>query len=304
MVVAAAPVQEVVWTDVQKAVETVVAAAVLAGIKNHMLVLELTHDCDLSCPWCVVEPRKCPNGVLDSVAVEKFLNIIKDNPRTEYGIQGGEPLLYPEHLFEIMDWIRRLQPDSKLSIASNATHLTKDVVQELNSRQVQCMFSMDADGYKGLMNLVCNAVKPDRIFNNIREVEHKSIRVVYERGTEFAVRALTVLNVFPETAIEMVPNYFTMCDWTDEDFKIFEAETVLLKRIAGPQKRNIFLGQGFRELCPVTEKEYFCFDTHEIEARCDPSLAINGGCPMFEQRFGVEGYERYRLAVDRYLKED
>lgn len=269
-----------------------------------MLVLELTHDCDLSCPWCVVEPRKCLNGVLDSVAVEKFLNIIKDNPRAEYGIQGGEPLLYPEHLFEIMDWIRYLQPDSKLSIASNATHLTREVVRELNSRQVQCMFSMDADDYKGLMNLVCRAVEPSRIFDNIREVEHKSIRIVYERGTKFAARALTVLNVFPETVVEMVPNYLTMCDWTDEDFKIFEAESVLLKEMAGPRKGNIFLGQGFRELCWVGEKEYFCFDTHKIEVRCDPALATDGGCPLFEQRFGAERYERYRSAVDRYLEED
>lgn len=269
-----------------------------------MLVLELTHDCDLGCPWCIVEPRKCPHGVLDPDTVEKFFNIIKDNPRAEYGIQGGEPLLYPDHLFEIMDCIRALQPDSKISIASNATHLTKEIVQGLNARQVQCMFSLDAEGYKGLTNLVRRAVEPDCIFDNIRGVNHKSIRIVYERGTEFAVRASTVLNVFSGTHIEMVPNYLTMCEWTDGDFKTFEAEAVLLKKMAGIRRGNISLGQGFRTLCWVGLKEYFCFDTHEIEVRCDPSLAIDGGCPIFEQRFGVEGYERYRSIVDRYLEED
>lgn len=269
-----------------------------------MLVLELTHDCDLSCPWCIVGDRKCSRGVLNSDAIEKFLNIIKDNPRAEYGIQGGEPLLYPEHLFEIMDSIRYLQSDSKLSIASNATHLTKDVVRELNSRQVQCMFSMDAEGYKSLANLISRAVEPDCIFDNIRDVKHKSIRIVYEVGTAFALRALTVFNTFPGTHVEMVPNYLTMYKWTESHFKTFEDETVLLKKMAGPQKGKIYLGQGFRGLCWASLKEYFCFDTLEIETRCDPSLAIEGGCPMFEQRFGIEGYERYRSIIDRYLEED
>lgn len=75
------------------------------------LYIKITENCNLHCPFCYVDNK---NNLIDTdVAIRA---IEKYNPDTIV-FHGGEPMLYPEKILDILD----KYPDKNFSITSNLT---------------------------------------------------------------------------------------------------------------------------------------------------------------------------------------
>lgn len=71
------------------------------AVHPHMATITVTTECNFRCSHCFQkEVRGIPP--LSMEEIESFFNIMKGTNVTLLGIAGGEPFLYPEHIFEII----------------------------------------------------------------------------------------------------------------------------------------------------------------------------------------------------------
>lgn len=267
-----------------------------------MFSIETTYDCDMHCPWCLVNKPKSGNGILPPEVFEKLMCEIVTHPREGYCFQGGEPLLYPDALFEMADHLRAMQPECRLALFTNATHLTRSIVEALNFRNIYTTVSLSAEGYKGLKNLLFKAKEPFHIFENIRRLKNKSIRIVYARKQEFAVDAIWLSNTFPRVRIEITPDYLTLNKWNESDIVFFRKEVYQLKTLAQGNSEFFALMQGFIWKCDKPSVEFFQFDTQDIQVICDRDSRPKRGCARFARGLSNELYADYQKIVAYFEK--
>lgn len=235
---------------------------------------------------------------------EKLMKEIAINPREGYVFQGGEPLLYADFMFEMASHIHALQPDCSLKLFTNGTHLTTEVTEKLNSMGFKVCVSMSATGYKGMKQLLSHAVEPTHVFDNIRLLKHKTIRLVCPRKWEFAWEVLLLHSVFPDTTIEFTPDYLTLSEWDDGDFCFFKEELWQLKYLAKGDTGLLDPLQGYWGECQSKTREHFCLETGEIYVTCaKEKRPKNGGCELFNRCLGGN-YQKYQAIVEEFKKGD
>ena len=74
----------------------------------------ITFDCNRNCPYC------CNNydSILDQAMFQNDLNFIRQQNLDEIAITGGEPLLYPDYLIDLLNRIRDIDPDITIYLYS------------------------------------------------------------------------------------------------------------------------------------------------------------------------------------------
>ncbi|KRB86534.1 His-Xaa-Ser system radical SAM maturase HxsC [Sphingomonas sp. Root710] len=93
---------------------------------NHNTLL-VTERCDQLCVMCSQPPKKTH---VDRFALLEQACRLADESAL-IGISGGEPTLYKNELFELIENVLRNRPDLRFHVLSNAQHFTDDDIDRL-----------------------------------------------------------------------------------------------------------------------------------------------------------------------------
>ena len=262
------------------------------------LVIELTYDCDLRCPWCVEAAHVGKKaGALSPVALSRILERTLVRPYKNYVFQGGEPLIHALYMLAIVDAITEKQPDSHFRLFTNGTHLTSHLVGELNRRDIQVIVSLEATGYKGVTNFILHHAKdPENALENIRQLHDKWLRIVATREKiakeTLAGEILLLHNYIPDCIIEVALDLTQLEAYTLEDIqKLGEQYTALKNRIPGSVSWFIPL-QGHTRHCDAFT-EWYILETDNIKEKCPLADRPASGCGVLRGRMKPEVYEAY-----------
>jgi uncharacterized protein len=106
-----------------------------------------THACNLACKYCYQGHGDVLSNTMSEETVRRTIEFIKknaaDTKRLAVNFYGGEPLLYPDIIFEITEEVHRFAEEQgmefKVSMTSNGTLFTEDIVKKLTrySHEVQ-----------------------------------------------------------------------------------------------------------------------------------------------------------------------
>lgn len=262
--------------------------------------IQITAECDLRCPWCIEEESLCEHsGVISKQNLEHLMcDIIKDR-YDMISLQGGEPLLYPEHLLEIITAIRKELPHTKIQILTNGTHLTEELVTIFNDINAHLVISLEAEGYKGIKFLINNAKEPEKTLQNINALRSKQIRSVAKDITNFAQDALMLHVIFPRSIIEVTPDFNQMVSYTESDIQGMKKEILKIKQKSHDVKNWLLIPRAFYGHCDVQSYKYLFAEDKIIN---DCPNKIPSGCAILTRSMPDGIYEKYRQAVKETLE--
>ncbi|MAO81281.1 MAG: His-Xaa-Ser system radical SAM maturase HxsC [Henriciella sp.] len=96
-----------------------------SGAKHNTLLV--TERCDQLCQMCSQPPRKTHVDMFPYLEEACLLADLG----AQIGFSGGEPLLYKQQLFELVERVSSKRPDLSFHILSNAQHFTPDDIGRL-----------------------------------------------------------------------------------------------------------------------------------------------------------------------------
>lgn len=124
-------------------------------MKNNLslLILQVTQNCNLRCRYCVysgsytnrVHTNKRMNFETAKQAVDFYYNHSKNTEIASISFYGGEPLLEFDLIKKVVRYCEKKFEGKQLNInmTSNATLLTKEIMDFLQSHQVNLTISLD-----------------------------------------------------------------------------------------------------------------------------------------------------------------
>jgi radical SAM protein with 4Fe4S-binding SPASM domain len=153
--------------------------------------IEITYDCTLRCAMCYNGVRanekkfgdylkKCNFQAMDEQKHEKLNNIVElclNNGAKFFAITGGEPLLYPDLVIEM---IRKIKArGGYVSINSNATLIDEELAKKLKEAGLDsALISIHGANEKTHVKTVCVNNAFERTKNGIEALLKNEIRVV------------------------------------------------------------------------------------------------------------------------------
>lgn len=262
------------------------------------LVIELTYDCNLNCPWCVEKNNITFNkGCITPEKLSKLFEHIKNNEYTRYTFQGGEPLMYSDFMFEIADKIKSYQPDAKFNVFTNGTYLNFKLAKELNKRDFSSIISIDGHGYKSISNLINKySLYPNEILESIISLNHKCIRTVITKDVinkcDICEDIILISHNIPNCKIEMTLD-LTELSFTLDDMEKYKNYILKLRDEFPEVFNNVILMQGFKNKCNSHANWYF-LNKDEITEKCPYSKRPESGCAHYIKILTPEVYEAYK----------
>jgi radical SAM protein with 4Fe4S-binding SPASM domain len=117
--------------------------------------LGLTNKCNLSCAMCPAHSSSslwAGDGIsINPLLLEKSLESLRfyaTNIKRVFMNEYGEPFLYPE-IFNVIKEIHQICPHAKISLGSNGTLFSKDLIQKIiDSSLTEIAISLDAGSEK------------------------------------------------------------------------------------------------------------------------------------------------------------
>jgi len=114
-------------------------------MRDITLIVKPTHACNLNCPYCYDKINRIENrhaGAMTMDTVKQIMLIFKSTVR-EWTWHGGEPLLMPLDFYYAANDTINMQPDINISMQTNGTLITQDVVDMLKKYKIHPGFSFD-----------------------------------------------------------------------------------------------------------------------------------------------------------------
>ena len=118
-----------------------------------------TYDCNLSCPYCY--EKKDPMTSIDKHSCERIKRFIEKSierhrpTSLEFLMYGGEPLLNPEPMIELIDhfteYCLNRSIELRVDMTTNGTLITEDIIAELEKYPVY-VIQVTLDGPKKMHN--------------------------------------------------------------------------------------------------------------------------------------------------------
>ena len=246
----------------------------------NTLVIPITYECNLHCPWCTEKNTHTTKGSLTQKHIDTILNHISDNKDTyqKTTFQGGEPLLYPELIDLLTKEITKLEPKMEYQLYTNATQLTFPILETIHQNKINIITSIEAEGYKGLTNLIKHAKDPDNIFTILNNIPTLTNRMIILRNTPFAHSVLLLHSLLPDAQIETVLDYTTLSELTEQDLANTKKELNLLPRY--PHTWYTFM-QQFTHKCTSTATWYES-TTSTFRERCPAEQRPANGCKKMQ----------------------
>lgn len=204
-------------------------------ITNAMLIL--TKQCNLQCKYCY-ENKKDEIMTLDTL--KNIINILNNNacqsetfPRISFF--GGEPLLYYEELIKpACQYAKELNPKFNLSITTNGTLLTEDILNYFKLMNVNIMLSID--GCEESHNLNRKYFNGEGSFSDIEAIIPSLLQkrpntvarmTVTPENCKYIFDSLKCMQNFNFDTFNILPNEFD--NWSDDDFIEIENQMNLIK---------------------------------------------------------------------------
>ena len=120
------------------------------------LFIKLTDDCNANCLFCANNSSK-DYGNIDLKKLEYVIRYLKNNNILHgISITGGEPMLYPDKLNELVNLIYKIDPTMELQISTNGINLEKfmefDNINKLESIHISRHHYLDNINYEIFQN--------------------------------------------------------------------------------------------------------------------------------------------------------
>ena len=184
------------------------------------LCLHVAHDCNLRCGYCFADTgdfgghRALMSKEVAQKAIEFAIKGSKKRHNLELDLFGGEPLMNMPVVKFIVDYVRKREKETgkniKLTLTTNGTLLTDEIVTYLNDNRVMLVLSLDGSKkthdhmrpYPGHLGSFDKAVEGFK-----KVIESRRGRNYYLRGTythynpHFADDVLAMLEVGSEISM-------------------------------------------------------------------------------------------------------
>ena len=220
------------------------------------LCLHVAHDCNLRCGYCFADTgdfgghRALMSAEVADKAVEFAIKGSKKRHNLELDLFGGEPLMNMPVVKHIVEYVRKREKETgkniKLTLTTNGTLLTDEIVKFLNDNHVMLVLSLDGTkkthdqmrpypGHVGSYNAAVKGFK--------KVIESRKGRNYYLRGTythyntHFVDDVLGMLEVGSEISMEPVVGTTEPYVLTEEDWPVLDKEYEKLARIYLQKKR-------------------------------------------------------------------
>ena len=93
------------------------------GRAKLRLYIKITDACNANCSFCA-NANNCDYGDIDLKKLEYVICYLRSKDRLHgISITGGEPLINPNKLFEILDLIYSIDPKIEVQISTNGINL-------------------------------------------------------------------------------------------------------------------------------------------------------------------------------------
>ena len=201
--------------------------------------------------------------------------------------------MYPEHMLQITDIIRKEIPEATFRAYTNGLNITENLAIQMNDRQISATISVEAEGYKGLKNLIDKATEPTKILDNIRALKNKNIRTVTQLQQPFAKNILLLHAIFPDIQIEIVPDYTTITQMKYSDLIFMQTEFKYIKEKTKGDTSWLMPLQAFYTKC-TAQADWFILDTGLIYEKCPLVAKAKSGCSKFASQMPSHLFELYR----------
>ena len=177
------------------------------------LCLHIAHDCNLRCEYCFAatgtfgHDRQMMSSVVACRAVDFLIEQGGHRTNAEIDFFGGEPLMNFDTVVAAVRYIRQREQETgkkfNLTLTTNATLISDEVLDFLTREQIQLILSLDG------RREVHDRMRPfpnghgsyDSVMNNIRRVvSHRKGENYYVRGTytsynlDFAADVLSLVD--------------------------------------------------------------------------------------------------------------
>jgi len=181
--------------------------------KLRHLVLTVTERCNLRCAYCMFGAdldRVRPHGHADmdpelgKRAIRFFLDRADPDREPVVSFYGGEPLLVPELLQELVAEIRshRRGPETTISIDTNGVRLTGEVIEFLVREKAYLQISLDGPG--AVHDRHRTEAGGRGSFRRIM----RGLDRLLDRDASFAERLSFMVTLTPETDLAAVRAFF------------------------------------------------------------------------------------------------
>ncbi len=220
------------------------------------LCLNIAHDCNLRCGYCFAGTgdfggkRALMSEEVAERAVEFAIAGSKNRHNLEMDLFGGEPLVNYPVVKHVINYVRKREKETgkniKLTLTTNGTLLTEEIVAFLNENRVMLVLSLDGSkathdhmrpmaGGQGSYDSAVRGFK--------RAIESRQGKNYYLRGTythynpHFADDTVSMLEVGREISMEPVVGTNEPYVLTKEDWPILDKEYEKLARIYLAKRR-------------------------------------------------------------------
>ena len=97
----------------------------LAANPTLRLYVKVTDDCNAKCDFCVNETSR-DNGKIDLVKLEDVVRYLYANNLLHgVSLSGGEPMVYPDKVNDIINMIYRIDPNIEVQLSTNGLNFRK-----------------------------------------------------------------------------------------------------------------------------------------------------------------------------------
>ena len=221
------------------------------------LCLHIAHDCNLRCGYCFAGTgdfggkRELMSKEIAEKAVEFAIKGSKKRHNLELDLFGGEPLVNPDVVRHVINYVRKREKETgkniKLTLTTNGTLLNDDIVEFLNENRVMLVLSLDGkkethDQMRPFPNQTGSYDAAVRGFKKV--IESREGKNYYLRGTythydvHFADAVLDMAKVGKEISVEPVVGIDEPYVLTEGDLPVIMAEYEKLSRIYLQRRRE------------------------------------------------------------------
>ena len=221
------------------------------------LCLHIAHDCNLRCGYCFAGTgdfggkRELMSKEIAEKAVEFAIKGSKKRHNLELDLFGGEPLVNPEVVRHVINYVRKREKETgkniKLTLTTNGTLLNDDIVEFLNENRVMLVLSLDGkkethDEMRPFPNKTGSYDSAVRGFKKV--IESRKGKNYYLRGTythydvHFADAVLDMAKVGKEISVEPVVGLDEPYVLTENDLPVIMSEYEKLARIYLQRRRE------------------------------------------------------------------
>jgi uncharacterized protein len=206
------------------------------------VTINVTQICNLKCHYCAAGGDGTYGDPVAKISIEKtlpqlkfFIDQLKDNQKFTISFVGGEPLLYPEAVLSIYDYVLELQKTKTFhpifSLTTNATLITDRVRDILKKMKIHITVSLDGDEKTN------DIARPSKDGTSSTKLTEHGLQQLAKIHTDIGSFGISAVTTKENITITETYKYFKTFnpDWYEFNFSYIEkdhaAQTEYLKQM-------------------------------------------------------------------------